>query len=166
MRKALSTVLAVAVAVIAMPITTVTAQKIAGSPSAQAVKTGNISGKVTDVKPGQNVTVQLRDARGQLVGNPVTPGPTGEFTFSGLNPGTYTIQVVQGTQVLPMTLTVAAGQTATVTVSAAVLSAALAAAAAGGILRMSTTLAVTTLTVAGAVIGRFVANKPVASGSR
>jgi len=168
MRKTLAALLAIAIAVVGTPITTLAGQKIAGGPSAQPDKTGNIIGKLTDIKPGQDITVQLRNAQGQLVGGPVAPGPTGEFTFSGLTPGTYTVQVVQGTQVLPLTVTVAAGQTATVTLSAAALSAALAAGATGGILGMSTTLALTTFTIGGIVIGTiaYVATKETASGSR
>ena len=169
MRKTLGALLAIAIAVVGTPITTLAGQKIAGGPSAQADKTGNIIGKVTDIKPGQDITVQLRNAQGQLVGGPVAPGPTGDFTFSGLNPGTYTIQVVQGTRVLPLTVTVAAGQTATVTLSAAALGAALAAGATtGGLLGMSTTLAITTITIGGLAIATiaFTATQPTASGSR
>ena len=169
MRKALSIVLVFAIAVVCAPITALAVEKNARGSAAQPEKTGNIAGKITDIKPGQDLTVQVRNAQGQLVSNPITPGPTGEFTFSGLTPGTYTVQVVQGTQVLPITVTVAAGQTATVTLSAAALTTALAAGAAGGILGMSTTLAVTTLTIAGVTIGTIVAvqaNQEPASASR
>ena len=168
MRNPVSLALVLAMSLMGAPLASIAAQT--GDPATRPEKTGDIVGKVTDIKPGQDITVQLRDAQGQLVGKPSTLGAAGEFTFSGLNPGIYTVQIVQGTNVVPITVTVAAGQTATVTLSAAALSAALGAAGAGasGLLGMSTTLAITTITIGGLVIGSIIvaANQNEASPSR
>ncbi|HEY1599145.1 MAG TPA: SdrD B-like domain-containing protein [Pirellulales bacterium] len=43
----------------------------------------------------QGVTVQLRDSSNQLVGTPQITDANGHYTFTGIDPGTYTVQEVQ-----------------------------------------------------------------------
>ena len=84
-----------------------------------------------DGKPLPNITVRLRSLdNGQLVGN-TTASPTGQFSFSGLTPGNYVVEMVSadgtiiGTSVnIPITTTVMAVTNVSVGVSAAALGAA------------------------------------------
>lgn len=98
---------------------------------------GLIAGSTSiDGKPLPNTTVRLRNVdNGRLVGN-TTSTPTGQFSFSGLTPGNYVIEMVSvdgtiiGTSVnIPLTATTMAITNVTVGVSAAALGATGAAAA-------------------------------------
>ena len=76
---------------------------------------GSIAGTVTDstglILPG--VTVEVRDAAG--VGQVTFTGGTGEFSISGLDPGTYELSfTLAGFNADPQTVEVAAGATAEV----------------------------------------------------
>ncbi|MCY4077652.1 MAG: TonB-dependent receptor [Acidobacteria bacterium] len=76
---------------------------------------GSISGTVTDatglILPG--VTVEVRDAAG--VGQVTFTGGTGEFSISGLDPGTYEVTfTLAGFEADPQTVEVMAGVTANV----------------------------------------------------
>src|SRR5688500_11958727 len=104
---------------------------------------GLIAGSTSiDGKPLPNTTVRLRNVdNGQLAGN-TTSNPTGQFSFPGLTPGNYVIEMVSadgtiiGTSVnIPLTATTMAITNVTVGVSAAALGAtgAAAAAAAGSV---------------------------------
>lgn len=102
---------------------------------------GLIAGATTvDGKPLPNVTVRLRSLdNGQLVGN-TTASPTGQFSFPGLTPGNYVVEMVSadgtilGTSVnIPLTTTVMAATNVSVGVSAAALGAAGVSAAASGV---------------------------------
>ena len=82
---------------------------------------GSISGTVTDstglILPG--VTVEARDAAG--VGQVAFTGGTGEFTISGLEPGTYEVTfTLAGFETPAQTVEVLAGATATVDAEMAV----------------------------------------------
>ena len=92
---------------------------------------GLISGTTSiDGKPLPNVTVRLRDLEtGQLAGT-TTANATGEFSFSGLTPGNYVIEMISaegtiiGTSVnIQITTAVMAATNVTVGVSAAALGA-------------------------------------------
>lgn len=97
-----------------------------------------------DGKPLPNITVRLRNLEnGQLVGNTAADA-TGQFSFSGLNPGNYVVEMVSadgtiiGTSVnIPLMTGVMAATNVAVGVSAAALGAtggvAAGAAAAGGV---------------------------------
>jgi len=83
------------------------------------------------VMPG--VRVQVRDSAGRLVASGTT-NSAGSFSFAGLNPGTYTIEILDAAGSIVGTsaaVAVGAGATAAVTVTAAAAGA-IAAAAGGG----------------------------------
>ena len=83
-----------------------------------------------DGKPLANIAVRLRNLQnGQLVGSSVADA-TGQFSFSGLNPGNYVVELVSadgtiiGTSVnIPLTTGVMAATNVAVGVSAAALGA-------------------------------------------
>src|SRR5688500_12101090 len=80
------------------------------------------------------VRVQVRDSNGRLVASGTTTS-AGAFSFPGLNPGTYTIELLDAAGNIvgaSATVAVAAGATAAVTVTAAAAGA-IAAAGGGGL---------------------------------
>jgi Carboxypeptidase regulatory-like domain len=91
-----------------------------------------------DGKPLANIAVRLRNVEnGQLVGNTAADA-TGQFSFSGLNPGNYVVEMVSadgtiiGTSVnIPLATGVMAATNVAVGVSAAALGATGGVAAAG-----------------------------------
>jgi len=100
-------------------------------------QTGGIAGNTTS-STGQalpNYTVQLRNLQtGQLVGS-TTSNATGSFTFTGLAPTTYVVEVVDSTGAIvgsSSAIPVVAGQTVTITVSATAAAAGAGAGAAAG----------------------------------
>lgn len=126
MRKAFAAVLAFVTATVGMPIGVA-----AGQPP-----TGGVQGVAKDAAqqnlPG--VRVQVRMPNGQLAATGTTNG-AGSFSFAGLPPGSYTIEILDAAGNLvgtSATVTVTAGATATVTVTAAAVGA-IAAAGAGGL---------------------------------
>ena len=139
--------------------------------AARQDQTGQITGTATSAD-GQvlpHYTVRLRNlANGNLAGS-TTSGTAGEFSFAGLNPGSYAIEIVDSTGKVVGTsasIAVTAGGTVSITVTASAALALLGggAAAGGGI---STALIVTTLAVAAGVVGIVVAvNRNNASPSR
>jgi hypothetical protein len=99
-------------------------------------KMGNIRGTARDAAQRQlpQVNVQVRGANGQLVQTGTT-NSVGQFSFAGLEPGNYTLEILDGAGNIVGTsasVTVTAGATATVTVTAAAAGA-IAAAGAGGV---------------------------------
>jgi len=123
-------------------------------PSAMAQRPqGGIQGTATNnaKQPLPQVNVQVRGKDGQLAGTGATDA-AGKFTFTGLNPGVYTVEILNtaGQVIGTVSVSVAAGAVATVTISAAAASAIAAGATTGaGLfgLGMGTTVAV----VAGAI---------------
>lgn len=113
-----------------------------------------------------NFTVQLRNLQtGQLAGT-TTSNVAGSFSFTGLNPANYVVEVVNQAGVVVGTSTsiaVTAGATITVTVSATAASAiagtaaAGAAAAGGAAAGISTAVIVTTVAAAAGIAGVVVA---------
>ena len=111
-----------------------------------------------------NYTVQVRNLQtGQLAGS-TTSNAAGSFSFAGLNPGNYIVEVVNELGAIvgsSAPIGVAAGATIAVTVSA---TAAAAIAAAGGAgIGLSTALIVTTIAAAAGVAGVVVAARDPAS---
>lgn len=124
MRKILSAATCVAMVVSAIPVGAAVRQDA----------TGGVQGVARDAQQQalSNHTVQVRNVQtGQLVGSGTT-NASGQFTFSGLTPGNYVIEIVNAAgEIIGTTapISVAAGTMATVAVTA---SAAGALAAAGG----------------------------------
>ena len=127
MRKAFAGVLTLVAASLGMP---------AGMAAAQGQTTGGVQGVARDAAQ-QNlsgVRVQVRAPNGQLVSTGAT-NAQGGFSFTGLNPATYTLEVLDAAGNIVGTsgsVAVTAGATATVTISAAAAGA-IAAGAAGGL---------------------------------
>lgn len=105
-------------------------------------------------QPLGNMKVQIRNvATGQLAGTGTT-NAAGQFSFAGLNPGDYVVEVVNAAGQIVATaapVSVAAGTVATVTVTAS--AAAPAAAAAGGLFGLGTAGTVLGIAGAAAAIG-------------
>jgi hypothetical protein len=152
---------------------------VAAGPLAQEQTTGAIRGTSVNGsgQPVANATVQLRNlSTGQLVGS-TTSNVSGQFSFAGLNPGTYAVEVVNATgQIIgtSASISVAAGSVATgVTVStsaaagAAGAGAAGAAGAGGGAAAAGLgTGAIVGIIGAAGAIGTIVALKVTASASK
>jgi hypothetical protein len=134
--------------------------------AAQAQSTGTLSGTAQSSN-GQslaNYTVQLRNVQtGALVGS-TTSNAAGSFTFDGLNPANYVVEIVNsaGQVVGTSAVTaVAAGAAVTVSVTAA---AAASLTTSGGV---STAVIITTVAAVAGVAGIVVAaNNGEASPSR
>lgn len=163
MRKILALVLVVSFAVFTCPVLVTAAAR---------QQTGGVSGVATDAakKPLPNHKIQLRDAKGQLAGE-ATSNAAGEFKFAGIQPGTYTIEIVDaaGNVLGTATVTVTADREAKVVIAATALGvAAVAAGAAGGLagLLTGTSLLVISAAVAGGITIAYLAAREPASPSR
>lgn len=138
--------------------------------AAGQVGTGSINGVARGGgRTLANYTVRVRNVQtGQLAGL-TTSDAVGSFTFSGLNPANYVIEIVDAAGNVIGTssaLAVAAGATMTVTVNAAAV-AAVAAGAGGAGAFFGTTLGIVTIAGAAAGIGGIIiaANQNDASPS-
>jgi len=133
----------------------------AQAPAPSGIITGTAQGSTGQVLP--NYTVQVRNLQtGQLVGT-TTSDAAGNFSFAGLTPANYVVEVVNQAGVIVGTsapIAVVAGATVVVTVSAT--AAAIAAGTGGGV---STALIVTLAAVAAGVV-TVVAVRANASPSR
>jgi len=133
MRKAFAAILTLVVGSFGLPAGVLAATKAPAKPQ-QA--TGGVQGVAKDAAQ-QNlsgVRVQVRMPNGQLAANGTT-NAQGGFSFTGLNPGNYTIEILDAAGNIVGTsasVTVAAGATATVTITAAAAGA-IAAGAGGGL---------------------------------
>ncbi len=161
MRKALAFVLA----------TALTIGPAAGHAAQEQL--GGVQGTAQDAAQQAvgNVTVNLRNVQtGQIVSS-TTANAAGQFSFAGISPGSFLIEIVDaaGNILGTATVTVTAGAVATVAVTATALGvAAVAAGTAGGLAGLLTgtsLLAVTAATVAGFTLA-IVATRPPASPSR
>lgn len=163
MRKVLAIVLAVSLAALTSPV---------GVQAAARQQTGGVQGTALDAakKPLAKHTIQLRNAQGQLVGS-ATSDAAGQFSFTGIQPGTFTIEIVDaaGNILGTAAAAVTAGAVTTVAVTATALGvAAVAAGAAGGLAGLLTgtsLLVITAATVTGITVA-VVATRPEASPSR
>ena len=131
MRKLFAVGLTLAIAAVGMPI-----GLFAAASARQEQATGRIQCVAKDAAqqnlPG--VRVQLRAPNGQLAATDTTDS-TGSCSFAGLNPGNYTIEIVDAAGNIVGTsasVAVTAGATTSVTVSAAAAGA-IAAASGGGL---------------------------------
>jgi hypothetical protein len=138
----------------------------AGAGQTQGV--GSISGVAhAGSKVAANTTVRLRGlANGQLA-ETATTNTLGQFTFTGLNPGNYVIEVVNAAgDIIGTSATVSVAAGAAVT-GVAVTLAATAATVAGGSF-FTSTLGIVSVAAAGAAVAgvTVAANRPTASGSK
>jgi hypothetical protein len=172
MRNVFMFVLMFAVTVAALPSRLFAS---AGAAREQAVpQAGSLSGVARGGDQGilSSQRVQLRNLDSGQVVSSTTSGPTGSFSFPGLTPGNYMVELVDAAGKVvgistPVSVTAGVAATATVTASAA---GALTAAAAGGagILGLGTVTSVAVIGAA-AITGTAVAFKavgPNASPSR
>lgn len=136
MRKFCASILAVVFVVMGLPLGVPTLQAQPPSPNLVKPKTGNLNGTARNASK-QNlpqVKVQVRGPNGNIVSTGTTNG-AGQFSFAGLEPGNYVVEILDGAGNIVGTsasVTVTAGATATVTVTGAAAGA-IASAGAGGI---------------------------------
>jgi hypothetical protein len=126
------------------------------SAAAQTPATGTVTGTATDAggKTMANVTVRVRNLLTGELTSSTTSNAIGEFSFVGLNPATYAVEVVDAAGAVIGTsssITLAAGATVTVTVGASAAAAA-AAVAAGGATFFASTAGIVTVAAAGAAV--------------
>lgn len=133
MRKFLTFVVIGSMVALGMP-----SAAFAAPPKAQGqqIQFGTVSGMVRSANgdPLPNHKVRSRDAAGNIVGQ-ATSNAAGSFSIAGLQPGNYIIELVNSSgQVIGVSspLTVASGETISVTVTATAASKGAVAAAAGG----------------------------------
>jgi hypothetical protein len=172
MRRVLALGLVMAVAFVGMPVGAYAATKAPAARQGQG--TGSLNGVAhgADRAPLRNYTVRVRNAAdGQIAGSTTSSG-AGEFSFTGLQPGNYIVEIVDATGKvvgLSPTIGVAAGATVSVTVSAAAAGAITASAASGGfsMFGLGTLGSVAVITAAGvAGVTAVVATRGNASPSR
>jgi Carboxypeptidase regulatory-like domain len=185
MRRVLSLGLVMAVACVGMPVGAYAATKAPAalahrsSPKAsegvrQGQGTGSLNGVAqgADKAPLRNYTVRLRDVTDGGIAGTTTSSGAGEFTFTGLWPGNYVVEVVDAAgQVVGLspTLGITAGSAMTVTINAAAGGALTAAAASSGfsLFGLGTIGSVAVITAAGvAGVTAVVATRGDASPSR
>ncbi len=169
MRKSLSLVLVLGLAMLGLP-----RAAGAGPVRAPSPQGGTISGLAKDAK-GQklpNYKVRVRNVSTGHVTTETVSNEAAAFTFTGLAPETYVVEIVNAAgEVIGLSpaIAVAAGATVTVTVSASAVGALAAAAAGGGagLLGLGTVATVAVVAAAGALtIAGVVALRPKASPSR
>jgi len=164
MRKVLALILGLTIASFVSPVNPVTfAQQVTLDPT-KGQLTGIAKTAAGQVKP--NSVVKLIDANGNVVeGGTATTSANGAFTFTNINPGSYTLQIFDNGVMVGVAgnVTITAG----VITTAAVTGVTAATAAAGLLITSATTAAVVAgaLTIAGTTIA-VVANASTASPSR
>jgi hypothetical protein len=172
MRRAIASVLVVVFTAFVTPMPVVFA--LQPGPCGPGLPTGCVNGVAADAskQPLANHTVRLRNvANGQTT--TVTSGANGSFSFTGVNPGNFVIEIVNASnQVIATssTVSVAAGATASITVTATMLTGLAAASGATGLAGLFTgtsLVVVTAVGVAGIVIAvQTTQNDEEASPSR
>src|SRR5687768_3854109 len=147
MRRVLSTVLVLAFVSFVSPTPVVFTQQ----------QTGGVTGTAADSakNPLADHTVRVRNLANNQIVSTTQSAANGSFSFTGLTPGNYIIEIVApgpaGTVVATSaTVSVSAGATATITVTATALAgAAGAAAGAGGLAGLFTGTSLIIVTAAG-----------------
>jgi hypothetical protein len=154
-----------ALVLVSVPCATAAPQQ-AGS-SVQT-NTGNITGQAVDGNNAglSNYKVQLR--AGDAVTKSTTTGSSGQFSFSEVPNGTYTLEITDaaGRVIATSSVTVAAGQTVSVTLTSALISQIGAAAAAGGGTFLASTGFLVVAGAAAAATVTVVATKDNASSNK
>ena len=169
MRKSFAIMMAVVASTLALP-----AGLFAKAAPGQDAKTGSLTGTAKDAAQ-QNmsgVRVQVRPVNGTSLVASGSTNAQGTFGFSALNPGQYVVEIVDAAGNIVGTsgsITVAAGATASVSITAAAAGAIAAAGAAGasGLFGLGTIGTVAVVAGAGAVVTTaVVATRNDASPSR
>lgn len=146
------------------------ASGVLAAAAGQTQGVGSISGVAHAAagKVAANTTVRLRGlANGQLA-ETTTTDSLGQFTFAGLNPGNYVIEVVNAAgDIIGTSATVSVAAGAAVT-GVAIASAASAAATVAGGSFFTSTLGIVSVAAAGAAVAgvTVAANRTTASGSK
>ena len=166
MRKLISSVLVLAMAMLGAPMASAAVRKPA---DAQGTVNGVAQG--ADKKPLPNYTVQVRNVKTGKIAGTTTSTSAGSFSFAGLDAANYVIEVVDaaGKVVgLSSTITVGAGLTVSVTVTASAAGAILGATTGGfSLLGLGPLASVGLVTAAGiATVAGVVVAKKDASPSR
>lgn len=163
MRRIVSLVLVFVFAAFVSPIPVVVAQG----------GTGGVNGVAADASknPLANHTVRLRNLSNGQITSVTTSTANGSFSFAGVNPGNFVIEIVNSAgQVIATSSTIAvtAGTTATVAVTASALTSLAAAGGASGLAALFSGTSLVVVTAAGlaAVAIGVVATKDDASPSR
>lgn len=158
--------------VLSLAMSLFTTAPLLASTAQQGAQTGTVNGTAKGTQ-GQNLAsykVQIRNADTGQLASTTTTGPTGQFTFTGLSPANYVVEIVDPTgQIIGTSsaLAVTAGANLTISVGAT-LGAAGSAIAAGGTAFWTSTAGILTIAAVGAgVAGVVVAvNKSNSSPSR
>ena len=169
MRRVLAFGLVMAVAFVGMPVGAYAAAKAPAARQGQG--TGSVNGVAhgADRTPLRNYTVRLRStADGHIAGTTTSSG-AGDFSFAGLQPGNYIVEVVDAAgKVVGLSPSIAVGAGAMVSVTVTASAAGAIAAAAGGgfgLLGLGTAASVAVIGAAGAATA-IVAVQSTASGSK
>lgn len=144
MRRVISLAVALVLAAFVTPVPGVLAQ--AG--------TGGVTGTAADASksPLANHTVRLRNVQTGQIASTTQSAANGSFSFAGVNPGNYVIEIVNAAGdviATSSTVGVVAGTTATITVTASAITAAAAAAGGGGLAGLFTGTSLVVVTAAG-----------------
>src|SRR3954465_4542833 len=137
MRRVLSLGVVMTVALVGMPLAAHAAEKAPAVHQVHVQEQGSLHGVAqgSDRAPLRNYTVRVRNiADGQIAGTTTTSG-AGEFSFAGLQPGSYIVEVVDASgQVVGLSpsLAVTAGEAMTVSINASAAGAITAASASSG----------------------------------
>jgi hypothetical protein len=170
MRKACSVALVLSMAVLGAPMSAAAAGPLRPGQNPPS-QTGNLQGVAKSAQqqnlPG--VKVQVRAPNGSLAATGTTNG-AGEFSFAGLNPATYTVEIMNaaGEIVGTASVTVTAGMTATVALTSTAIGA-ITAATTGGLSLLGLGTLGTVAVITGAATAGLIAINAVtkdASGSR
>src|SRR5512138_1444255 len=117
MRRLIAVLLCVALSLYATPLFAAAGAK------ARQGQTGNVNGTAQNAQ-GQNLanyTVRIRNADTGALAGSTTSGATGQFTFTGLSPANYVVEIVDAAGNIIGTsasLAVTAGANLTITVGA------------------------------------------------
>jgi Carboxypeptidase regulatory-like domain len=171
MRTVFAAVLVAGVVLGGVPAGAFAGRSEAQRQTAQSPAPGVVEGVARDAeqRPLPHVRVQVRNSKGQLVAFATTDN-TGAFSVTGLAASTYTFEIVNATGAIVGTafITVSAGATTVVTLTATALgSIATAAAGGAGLLGLGTLATVAVITAASATaVTAVVSTKKDASPSR
>lgn len=144
MRRIVSLVLVFIFAAFVSPVPVVVAQ----------ANTGGVTGTATDPSknPLANHTVRLRNVSTGQISGTTTSAANGTFSFAGVTPGNFVIEIVNSAGNIiatSSTIAVTAGTVATVTVTATALAGLAAGAGASGLAGLFTGTSLVVVTAAG-----------------